>query len=661
MIILSLLLLAGPLYLKSYCKKRREQKRKLLQDADAIQSLNESLIKKGKAFFLYHKNFYTDDYNERDKKALLEQPIYKHIENAKDENFIEANLYMYGFQFGVFLKVFFIDLLYALGIGTLLLPFSKCILRWRFMNNTSYFENQRIVQFLGVFTLIYIIYGVWSNTLWQINTQALEYFEGLLFICVTNASIAAFMNPQIPKLLSSYALKQIPDTNRFHWKFLFNDKKDIEQEINSTFLRLNIDASLFYATFLQQKTPSIYLRHYKDKEAVDISGLLENLQGLLDDFQQNMALNKSLPIILYHTPVPASELLNKIPFFERYLFKRRYLSGENRYDETKAFGYQIALSIANITPGGSLASSLVFILSLVNWLVCFVYDIMSHNDSEQISLWMSWSAIIIWFVLNLMSRCLSAVIICQAVIILVSKLRHMQALYNMILTTRLPLFANEESYLPVFNIFDVTSLKSWSTLRKLFMHFNEQRLESLTLALAVLMGIQISTLAVVALFYFGIFHSQNMNLLSYLTFFGTDATLFLISIFILVLYCVKVNSQYQIHRDLIRVNKGIVLNLFRLYPSLIGADAIEPGSFIYNCGFKILQEEFGPSFPVDKIDRRLQALTETYDQILQDLEYEEIHHPFKLFGIPVRQTFLSSLGALIITSLTPLIKKLLGF
>jgi len=312
-VVLSLLLLAGPLYLRSYCRKQREQKRKI-QDADAIQSMNESLIKKGKAFFLYHKNFYIEDYNERDKKALLEQPIYRHIENAKDENFIEANLYMYSFQLGVFLKVFLIDLLYALGIGTLLLPFSKCIFRWRFMNNTSYFENQRIVQFLGVFTLIYIIYGIWSNTLWQVNTQALEYFEGLLFICVTNASIAAFMNPQIPKLLSSYALKTIPDTNRFHWKFIFNDK-DIEQEVNSTFLRLNIDASLFYATFLQGKIPAIFLRHYKNKEAVDISGLLENLQGLLDDFQQNMVLNKSLPIILYHTPVPASELLNKIPFF----------------------------------------------------------------------------------------------------------------------------------------------------------------------------------------------------------------------------------------------------------------------------------------------------------------------------------------------------------
>ncbi|RYE12928.1 MAG: hypothetical protein EOP45_22050, partial [Sphingobacteriaceae bacterium] len=154
----------------------------------------------------------------------------------------------------------------------------------------------------------------------------------------------------------------------------------------------------------------------------------------------------------------------------------------------------------------------------------------------------------------------------DATLILSTKFEHMKKLHHMLSTERLPTYFEEDNQYPVINIFDMMSLKTWITLRKVFMHYKEQRLASLTLAVAILMGIQIFILSTIALFHFQILHSESLNLSKYLTFFAIDTTLFLITISILIYYCVRVNNEYQIHRNLVRINKGIAINMFRFYP-----------------------------------------------------------------------------------------------
>ena len=189
------------------------------------------------------------------------------------------------------------------------------------------------------------------------------------------------------------------------------------------------------------------------------------------------------------------------------------------------------------------------------------------------------------------------------------------------------------------------------------MHFNEQRMASLTLALALIMVFQIAMLAGIGLFHYDILHSESLNLSDHLLFFAVDATLFLVIVCAVFSYSVRVNDQYRIHRDLVRINKGIVMNMFRLYPSMVGSQPIKPQSYMYNLGYQMLLKEFGTNFSADELENRLQPLIEAYDHILQDLEYEEAHYPLKLFGIPIRSTLLNSLIALVFTSLSSLIKK----
>ena len=300
------------------------------------------------------------------------------------------------------------------------------------------------------------------------------------------------------------------------------------------------------------------------------------------------------------------------------------------------------------------------ILTAINYLVCFVYDLIS-SDSRKGSALMQVLAAVAWFFWNLFPRAIITFVICEAVEIVASKANQLEALYKMLSTDRLPTFLAKDQNYPVLNIFDVMSLRSWSTLRKVFMHLHEQRLASLTLAVAILMAIQVSILGAIALFHFGILHSATFDFTKYVTFFALDTPLFLITVTVLIFYCVKVNSQFQIDKNLMKTNKGIVINMFRMYPQMVGPQAIKPGSYVYNCGHKVLRKEFGENFSPEQLERRLQALIETYDQIIEDLDYEDIYHPVQLYGVPVRGAFLNSLGVMILTSLTPLIKKFLGF
>jgi len=616
-------------------------------------------------YLLYHENCGLNGTSSLQKPAESNDDVY--VNNFAHEDKIEANLYKYDFQMKIFLEVLVLNLLYIFGVGIVLVPFCNYLLGWNFGRNTFKFQTQKITMLFGAASTVYLIHGILTNTVWKIDTQTLEYFEGLVFFCIASASIAAFVNPQVADLFSIERLDDLDVRNRHHWKFFSSEGTDFREEINSTFLRLNIDASLFYMAFLEYKTPDPhFLRHYAVHE------VLESRE--YQELKQSMVIDHSLSFMVSRDPLYASELLNKIPSFERCLVELRYLSGKNRFDETHAFGYQTALYLAQKVQGGKRFKKIIFGLTLINYLICFVYDILSHTASEN-STWENWVATIVWLVLNFLPRGLIALLIYETVVILASKLEHMKVLFEMISTERLPTTLEKDRGFPVIDIFDEMSLQTWNSLRKVLMHLNEQRLASLKLAIAILLVIQVSILAVITLFYFGILHLDGLNITNYLTFFGIDTTLFLIIIVIVFYYCNAVNKQFDIHRNLVRTNKGLVTTLFRSFPSIIRGEVLKPGSYILNCGYKIILEKIGIKYSalstekesqiiLEKneklIEHKLQSLIRAYDQILQDLQFEDLNYPLKFYGVPVRKAFLSSIGVVIVTSLTPIIKKILA-
>jgi len=641
-----------PIIPKKIFKNKNEN---ILSIEAAPRALTRSSIKprfddKETKFILYHQNFFVLDNN--DQSNDINQPILRFIRETDNSELLEANLYTYSFHPALFFKVFFINLLYAFGIGIILVPLYVCFFKSTFISNTKLYHTQILVAFMGVFSLIYVVYKTCTGELLEITQENLEYFEGLLFFCLLNASTAAYINDKIAILLETYLLKQTKD-NRFQWSYDITNK----DEVDATFLRLNIDASMFYLTFFKE-TPQIYKRNYQDHNEKKIE--------LGDDVQENMVVDERYPYIYYHKPVNPCDLLEIIPSFEKSLFKFKFLTRPSRYDSERAFGYTLALNMSKYVSDARGLNKFIGVVSIINYLMFFAFSISStfaEYEKKQAPLDIfGWLRLLMWFIMNLLPRGIIVYATIGAVSIITLKFNHLQELYNMINVEKENTSEILDKEYPILNILDFTTLKSWISLRKVFMHLNEQRLERTTLALAIFMIYEIITLLIMALYYFGILpQSTGTDYVKFMKFYATECSLFLITFFILVFYGAKVNDQYDQHKNLINRNRSTVINIFRLYPSMIGENSVKPGTFIYNQGLRMLKQEFGEDFSQVKFDEKLRVLVETYDCMLQDLEYEEKHYPFKLFGMAVRGTFVKSLGTLIFSLLTPMLKNLLVY
>ena len=105
-----------------------------------------------------------------------------------------------------------------------------------------------------------------------------------------------------------------------------------------------------------------------------------------------------------------------------------------------------------------------------------------------------------------------------------------------------------------------------------------------------------------------------------------------------------VNSEFGLHRNLLKKDKGIISNYLALADQFVGKDSIDPDSRIYVEGLRYMKKELGDDNFKEKMKERCTILNYIFDEMIEELEYEEINNPFTVVGIPVNKIVLQKLA-----------------
>lgn len=640
---------------------------------DQNQSHNEY------TFILYQKRHSTRNEEEIEISEEEKQQDETKMSQEPLEEF-DVNLGPSSFQITMFLRSFFLYILWMSGIGLVLFP-----LLWycgpKFFRNHFRYTDQEIPVIFGIGGLIYLLISLQNHKSVDTNFQRL-YHCHMIFVC---SFASAVFQANLPKKLmdllknidlrsfepsrfridnwakilaredpegnqESYRLKHLKaklrkkgTTEEEIEKRIESKKDNISQEklvdnefaIQSTISRLNIDISLFYLTFFQ-KTPQ---------------NLLRSVMGF-DEFSFEEKQNK----IIWYSKAPKSKLLTSISRFEYDLFLHRFFTNPNKYDNEKAHVYPLAYDIFRRLDNPKQGRIYIYFYFCIIYAgsLLFSIDNLRGGGALQLSLTLISSTIscMIPYV------CLSFFLY-KAVNLMKSKDTYMKELEEL-MSTESKFEEEKEKKYPNLNILDFMSIKSWACLRKIFMHLNDEKEQATIRAISSVLVIQFFTLIVVALYYLKILGSPETKVSKPLIIFALNALAFLVTFFVVIYYAAKVNSQFEIHRNIIRANKQIADTLFQLYPDCVGDNAIVPGTYIYNVGLNSLKKEFGEDLSPEvkkKMKEKYNTLMRTYDNVLEELDYEEIHYPVKILGLAITKTVVQSFGAVLISISTPLIKQ----
>jgi len=612
--------------------------------------------------------------DEEDKPDLRDSEfVNKARVNQVSTGVFEVDMDSYCFQFSMFMWSFFIHFLFLSGVGILLF---LCLWRYSTLtrNHFRYSDQINLVYFgLGGFAFIFMLTKGYNNM--DIRFCVIYHIQMMLVCSFACAAVESYCHEKFIYILKNFKLTpESFEMSRFRldtfWKLIMRDgvktrsfnqlkhnllskgvtdeeerrkemdklQKDWDQQrefrincaIQNSISKLDIDISLFYLTFFG-KTPQNLLRVMINK----------NELSLEEDRNQITSSSK----------MPKSELLTAITLFEHNLFNYKYLTEPNKYDKEKAHAYTLASDLLRrVDKSDNIFGFTKIVCSMI---LSYAVVLFSFNGNKETEWW--------WFSLVPFSvqpsyYCL-LYFIYKAVLLMKSKSTLMEELEQLMFTTKKN-NARERPY-PIINFLDFMSLKSWTCLRKIFMHLNNEKLKGTILAVSIILVINLLTLGVVAIYYFGLWKSADSYKKLFIVF-TLNALLYLTVLLALIYYAAKVNAQFQVHKNLIRSIKQTVTMLFKLYPDFVGENAIKPGTYIYNVGLKLLKEEFGYDLSdqtKEKMKEKERTLMENYDSILEELDYEETNHPIKILGLPITMTVVKSFAAMLISIVTPLIKQ----
>ena len=598
-------------------------------------------------FFYFYQNYHDPNIHSlasSTNKADFRSDLALQISKDPQRSF-ELQSYKYSFDFGLFLRILLAQIM-LLFLGPIVMILNLIFQR-NVINNAiplNQFDKYGFVAY--VLVPIIILYEILSGSYGHL--QFLTSFETIIFLTILQAFHVAHATGQFSDWFRSVRLDA--DSIRYSPLYLYymgekerkiklnesleeegDNSSDVTELVRQTSLALNIDFSIL---------------HYKHLQGTKIGKLdMIPTTELPFEFTKHNIVTKST--------APSSSLMYEYVEAEKAFFAHKYLEGESRLDKDKSYGdtYELALNLAKNCGDMNYYSFLLFVL---------LYPLLpSAFDATNKST--TWYGILGWYFLCLIPIVFLGLIIFQGLSEIQTTNTLMKILSKKIALERQTAH-NIDKLEPTFDIFDYATLRSWAALRKIFIHLYDRDIRTMSLSISLVISFQAIGMLVIIFLYLGVIQPDGHNHTHFYVVFGLESSIYLVLLLLLTLKGAELNGYFSSHRELLRANKDVVVTVGRLYPTLIGNDPVVPATYIYAEGFKRLYREFREDYSPEVMSQKIDMLANTYDSMIEDLEYEEEFRPFRLLGITANNGFITAqviaLVALVVAVIPNLVEVL---
>lgn len=527
-----------------------------------------------------------------------------------------------------------------------------------------------------------------------VGLQAIEIY--MLITCVLIRLIIisskyAYRSQRFTDLLFSSTLGRADLTGDLllsDWRL----QKDhvIEEEIQAAILRLEIDSSLFFFNFLGSPDPELVKKLKKQRHNpyhhiinVNNSPKLKPKMGTLDQSLHIIQDEEFSPVRKRDTTQTPKEqaILDSTertertertqPSYREKLQRARarilaaskkkeprtknayeiaqsfaYYMESKKLEKNHLYGYNLAIDMykaARNTRYQHLGKSL-WIFSITRALIPTFYRLYLVNyKNEDIPVFTNRPYIVagvfiinsFWFGVNLFH-------LAVAILDFKSKIFCCKQLGYLISPKKITHFRDRKLY-PTINIFDPVTLKTWSSLRRVLNEYGKKYILRSNFNVTVTMMFYLVIVTIVVLQILGVVNTYNDSLMMIV--FAYESVIFF-AVFISIMLAVAfINGQYMTDKSLLQKNKTIISDFQRLSYLYVGKDAIEPDNMVYKEGLRIMKANLGESNFEEKLIAQAEKLTSMIDNIIEELEFEELHEPSTVMGIPVNYGLLKTIVA----------------
>jgi len=653
------------------------------------------------------------DVEEDQSQSYFKQdPIKEEEENESEadlavklKNYRDDNAYETYFKLDVFIKFFVLHILFFFLMGPFIIILTP-IYGKHLLHNVGF----RGLSPVLVWQTIQYILIVFFLVIYYISpTEGLEAIEIYMF-CVSifvamfaMSSKYAYNSDTMNKLIHSTYFT--PEESRSQ-ALLRNWRKQadeiIEEEVQSAILRLEIDSSLFFFSFLgptdptltkklMKKTPVGKLTRFATRMAqfgnkVQIGSSLVQTNRDLNVLNQETIRQLNKDLVTFHDADFEQDDDDDVPPDEKQVdcirnrtsreIKKKEFHPErttkaiiqsfSHFLETKRletsylFGYNLVFDMlkqARVSRPKHLGKLLFFISFIRALLPTFYRLYRVHHEHEDVPVFTGKPYIvIILFIINTFYFWGNIFTLSIAILDLRSKIFCIKQLGNLISPKKVA-FLREKKIYPTLNIFDPVSLKTWSNVRRVVGEYGRKYTLRCNFNVTITMIVYLFILAILALQIFGVIDDNGPLLVIV---FGYEIVV-LFAIFISIMFAVAyVNNQYLVHKNLLKKNKTILSDFNRLSYLYVGKDSIEPDNYIYREGLRLLRNELGEENFEEKLIMRTQKMTAMIDDIIEELDFEELNEPFTVMGIPITYNVLQAVAVGLVSLIFALSQSLLN-
>jgi len=645
------------------------------------------------------EDYFKQDPEGPEKEEEEPEKVIKRLQRRRHNNSYDTY-----FKHRVFGKFLLIHLLYFFCLGPFII-----ILQPIFGRNLLYnlgfvgFTSTNLLQ-TSHWASVVLYFTIYYGT----ETVGLEFIE--VYMVVLNILLAILMMSSKYAYQSDSALKLIHTTtlnyaDRTHdsvftrWKSQTDEI--IEEEVQSAILRLEIDSSLFFFKFLSkiegdlrkklekcnppgrlavlaaksyrpEKDTSSVVYQTRDEEALVLQKIAQEIRPEEISFQNKTEREKDIEILQENNnegsaterklrrsvrsnesiiPQNAQEIMNSFAYF----------LDKKKLEENHLYGYNLMVDMMRHAreTRPKYFGRIIFVVSFIRALLPTFYRIYEIKvENKDIPLFTDKPyLIVIMFLGNMMFYHLNTVTLSISIIDLRSKIYCLKQLGFLISPKKIS-YLRERKLYPTFNIFDPVTIKTWCSLRKVINEYGRKYTLRSNFNVTVIVIFYLVVIAILVVQLLGIVTAYSNRLLMIV--FEFESVLALIIFLFMLLQGAYINSQYMIHKNLLKKNKTIISDFSRLSYLYVGKDAIEPDNYIYKEGLKLLRCELGEENFEEKLIARSEKLVSMIDEIIEDLDFEERNEPFTVLGIPITYSLLKAIGVAVVSVLFAVSQSILN-
>ncbi|KAL4480461.1 hypothetical protein ABPG74_020977 [Tetrahymena malaccensis] len=576
-----------------------------LEDNGILQSEQKSTPRNNETQLVKNKNlsFYKsqtmnleDNYFEEDQEDKEEAKLIKYsldIKNLKSYNMI--------FRKRQFFEFFTYHFLYFIILG----PFTALVTRL----GGKYLS--RNLQFIGRSRSVYL----------QLVNYIMSLITLLFYFTFTNPSISQAV------YLSTLIVVVIFRCFQISTKYATFDPLKIRIYKETQIKIEDLKYDLFLQDWAQQTDKIIYEQIYYTQRFFDTDPNLFFIQFMVEPSKKtgdqikdsNLKMEEQFSVRKTHKKPDPIGIQTNSQFYDGYtilhflisLYQKQQFSNRN-----------------------SLRNGIIVISVIRGLLPLFCALILQFSSSV---LGMYWSEIAINIILSLQVQSLYLAIFLQmsfGISDLHRKLTILQELSFMLIPRKIG-DINTSKVLPTINIVKKESLKGWSTLRKSIMAYGKSYSIRVEILIAVMALYAFACIALIVLAYFKVIQINIVIIVQI----GFDSLLMVIIVCFVLFWGSNLNQTFTDQITNLYNNKIYVQDLLLVQDSYINKGKVS-NNFLYNKGLQIAKENLEEN---QNIKEYLQDLLDYYQQIIDEVQYDQQNYPFTFLGIKVTPIVLQSL------------------